>query len=145
MQVRYRPVQVNCAIYVCFKYTSCVSVELRFLPAVREVIKVIANITKNLLHYVGTTGPSSHCIMVHIRACLLSQHQTLQIYHTEHVRRLKITFPSLYINFSLFPLPSVVTVVPLQSTYVLGIGRWQVKPLNPCHFLFMAVRSTPGL
>ena len=31
---------------VCFKYTSCVSVELRFLPAVMEVIKVTLTLLK---------------------------------------------------------------------------------------------------
>jgi hypothetical protein len=69
--------------------------------------------------------------MVLISVCLLSPYQTQQIYYAEHVRRLNITFTVLYITFSPFPLPSAVPVDPLQSTYVSGNGRWQVKPFNP--------------
>jgi hypothetical protein len=90
-----------------------------------------ANIAYNLLRFVNSTGPSSHVIIVLIRACLLSPHQTLQTYYTEHVRRLNVTFPVLYITFSLFAVHSVALVDQLQSTCGLGNAKWRIMPINP--------------
>jgi len=79
----------------CFKYTSCLSLELMFLPAVMEAIKVMLTLLKSCSIFSLKLALSSHVITVLIRVCLLSPHQTQQIYYTEHVRRLNITFPVL--------------------------------------------------
>ena len=76
-------------------YTSCLSLEFKFLLAVREVIKVMLTLLKTSRMLSLQLGPSGHGIMDLIWGCLLSSRQTRQIFYTEHVRRLNITFPVL--------------------------------------------------
>ena len=118
-RVRYRPGAGKLRNGHFFQYTSCLSLELRFLLAVMEAIKVMLILLKSSCILSLQRALSSHGMLVLIRVCLLSPHQTQQIYYTEHVRRLNITFPVLQITFYLFAIPSVMQVDPLQSKYGL--------------------------
>ena len=63
-------------------YTSCLSLEIRFLSAVREVLKVILTLHKPCSILSVQLALSSNVITVLIRVFLQSPHQTRQIYYT---------------------------------------------------------------
>jgi hypothetical protein len=94
-KVRYRPVQSNSAMAIFSHYTSCLSLELRFLPAVMEVIKVALTLLRTRCILPLQLGPikswhyGTYCGRSDITASNTAD------YYTEHVRILNITFPDL--------------------------------------------------
>jgi hypothetical protein len=90
-KVRYRPVQANSAMAIFFQYTSCLTLELRFLPAVMEVIKVTLTLLRTRCILSLQLGPikSWHYGTYSGRSAITASNTT--DYYTEHVRRLNIT------------------------------------------------------